>query len=475
MTASVTDKFAGRTRWGYVIAFILLLISYLISFISTQNSVKQSGWVSHSNEVIHQLDNILRFVTETESAARGFVITGNAAFLDQFKNGRHNTDSVWLSARALTADNPSQQHKIDSLKGLINARFVILEQGISAYQQQHSVSSVLSMQHPAMLKMQAVEGCVRYIQNIETQLLQNRRKEATRYTTLTKAFTVISLLLAILLTLYSMFIFNRENQEKLEASGRADSYREELERRVKELGNLNLELIELRNMEKFAATGRIARTIAHEVRNPLTNINLAAEQLRNELPDDRDLDAFFEIIQRNSNRINQLIGNLLNATRINELRYEHVSINTVVENSLEYARDRLELKKIKVVKDLDKEICPVYIDREKLEIALLNIIVNAVEAMEDHGTLTVSTQARGERCVVQISDTGKGMSREEINSLFEPFFTTKEKGNGLGLTNTQNIILAHSGNITVESEISKGTTFHITLKIASPPSVAQAN
>ncbi|HVZ98484.1 MAG TPA: ATP-binding protein, partial [Chitinophagaceae bacterium] len=134
--------------------------------------------------------------------------------------------------------------------------------------------------------------------------------------------------------------------------------------------------------------------------------------------------------------------------------------------SLEFARDRIELKKISVVKNYARDICPIFIDKEKVEIALLNIIVNAVEAMNDYGTLSISTQAKNNRCIVKISDTGRGMSKEEINSLFEPFFTTKEKGTGLGLTNSQNIILAHHGSITVESEIDRGTTFNIGFNLA---------
>ncbi len=466
MTSNIADKFAGRTRWGYLAAFILLLISYIISFVSTQNLVKQSKWVNHSNEVLHSLDNVLRYVTESESAARGYIITNNKLFLAKFTDSQKKTDSIYRISKSLTSDNPVQQHDIDSLWGLIDARFKILEKGISIFDSAHSANPLLYMQYPAVMRMNEVEKCVRFIQNNEIKLLHARSSRATKYSTIIKAFTVISLLLAILLTLYSVITFNKENREKLAASGKANAYRLELEKRVEELKELNLELLELRNLEKFASTGRIARTIAHEVRNPLTNINLALEQLRSDLPAESDFNVYFEIIRRNSSRINQLISNLLNATRVNELSFIKISINAVIDNSLEFARDRIDLKRISVVKNYAKDVCPVFIDKEKVEIALLNIIVNAVEAMNDYGTLSISTQAKDDRCIVKISDTGKGMTREEINSLFEPFFTTKEKGTGLGLTNTQNIILAHNGSINVESEIDRGTTFQVSFNLA---------
>jgi signal transduction histidine kinase len=272
--------------------------------------------------------------------------------------------------------------------------------------------------------------------------------------------------LAILLTLYSILTFNKENKAKREASKNAAAYRVQLELRVDELAALNQELIELRNMEKFVVTGRISRTIAHEVRNPLTNINLAAEQLRSEIPPSEDINLLFEMISRNSNRINQLISDLLNSTRITELNYTKASINDILDSSLELAQDRIKLKQIKVVKDYDFDVCNIFVDQEKIKIAFLNIIVNAIEAMNMYGTLHITSQTKNNRCVTIISDTGKGMTKADVGRLFEPYFTTKEKGTGLGLTNTQNIILSHNASINAESEPGKGTSFTISFDFA---------
>jgi signal transduction histidine kinase len=106
------------------------------------------------------------------------------------------------------------------------------------------------------------------------------------------------------------------------------------------------------------------------------------------------------------------------------------------------------------------------VDPEKIKIAFLNIIVNAIEAMNDEGVLHITTQTKNGKCVTIIRDNGKGMTKADVGRLFEPYFTTKEKGTGLGLTNTQNIILSHNASITVESEIEKGTAFTITFDFA---------
>jgi signal transduction histidine kinase len=467
MIKNIVDRIADRTRWGYLVAFIILLVSYIVSFVSTQNVMKQSELVNHSSDVIHSLDNVIGYVTQCESAARGYMLTDDKKLLLKYNASRNITDSTFNNVKTLTADNPHQQKNLDSLKVLINDKLLYLENAIATFDSTHTITNQLvNGRIQGINKMNKIEDFAHQIQNEERKLWQERNVRLAKYSNIIKDFTIISLIVAILLTFYSIVTFNKENKAKKEASEKANAYRQQLELRIDELAALNLELIELRNIEKFAATGRISRTIAHEVRNPLTNINLATEQLRNEIAANEDADILFEMISRNSNRINQLISNLLDSTRISELQYIKSSINDVLDSSLEFASDRVELKQIKVVKDYDKDIYPILVDQEKIKIAFLNIIVNAIEAMDDGGTLHLSTETRNNRCVTKITDTGKGMSKEDVARLFEPYFTTKEKGTGLGLTNTQNIILAHNGKIRVESELGNGTSFTISFNFA---------
>jgi signal transduction histidine kinase len=243
-----------------------------------------------------------------------------------------------------------------------------------------------------------------------------------------------------------------------------------LQERIVELDKANKELVLMKRSEKFAATGRIARTIAHEVRNPLTNIDLAMSQIKNDMPaEDDGSTMLFNMVERNSKRINQLISELLSATRFAELSYVSVSINKLLDESLEMARDRIELNQITVVKKYGVNICDISVDAEKIRIAFLNIIVNAVEAMEPgKGILEIVTKGEEDKCVVEISDNGYGMTEEQLNNLFEPYFTTKPDGNGLGLTNTQNIILNHKGAVNVISAPGVGTSFIIKFNFADP-------
>ena len=229
-----------------------------------------------------------------------------------------------------------------------------------------------------------------------------------------------------------------------------------------------MELKELKDMEKFTSTGRIARTIAHEVRNPLTNILLATEQLREMENKNDESPVLLELINRNAARINQLVSDLLNATRFTHLDFSKADVSQLMEETLEMAKDRIELNQVTVEKSyLTGETCELSVDKEKIKVALLNIIVNAIEAMEKgKGLLQLKTRKQDNKCIIEIRDNGKGMDEEVKQKLFEPYFTSKLKGNGLGLTNTQNIILNHNGKISVFSKPGEGTLFLIALDLS---------
>lgn len=225
---------------------------------------------------------------------------------------------------------------------------------------------------------------------------------------------------------------------------------------------------EKRNQEKFVITGRIARVIAHEVRNPLTNILLAVGQCRQEeLPSAEDSSLYLDIIERNCTRINVLVTELLQSTRMLELNMHEQPANDVVKKALALAEDRLQLNGIRLLEHYMQENAILLVDEEKMNIALLNLFINAIEAMTPGtGILTVSTQMGQGKVFIRIGDNGAGIPEENKSKLFDPFYTSKAKGNGLGLTSTQNIILNHKGTIQVESALGEGTLFTITLPVA---------
>jgi PAS domain S-box-containing protein len=218
--------------------------------------------------------------------------------------------------------------------------------------------------------------------------------------------------------------------------------------------------------EKLRATERLVRMLAHEVRNPLNNINLSIEQLDPELTSG-DAKIFLDIISRNSKRINDLITELLNSSRQTEIVLSKTKLETVIDNSIAAAIDRINLQKIKLDLHYNNQESFVMADEEKLKIAVLNIIINAVEAMrEKEGILTISLDSQDNQHLISITDNGIGIPEENIPKLFEPYYTSKRNGMGLGLASTLNILQAHKASIEVKSSSERGTTFIISMQKA---------
>lgn len=237
---------------------------------------------------------------------------------------------------------------------------------------------------------------------------------------------------------------------------------------IKDLSSLKAREEEELNLKKFSSTGRIARLLAHEVKNPLTTIVLSADQLQSELSKESLVESgdLIEVIRRNCDRINHLVSQLLDSTRFSDLDLRKDSIEKLLDEALEHVNDRIELKGIKIIKLYKKDNIKLPVDSEKVKIAFINILVNAIEAMtEKEGRLILKTLIRGNQCQIEICDNGEGVAQENLERIFEPFFTQKVAGSGLGLTNTQNIIFSHGGTIRAKSEVGKGTCFLIRLNL----------
>lgn len=214
-------------------------------------------------------------------------------------------------------------------------------------------------------------------------------------------------------------------------------------------------------IEKMAAANRMARTLAHEIRNPLTNINLSLDHLRCQNVE-QSQQHFLDIISRNSKRINDILSELLASSTPIQPTLLPNNLQDIVDESLAVALDRIMLKKIKLQIKYSDEPIEILADFDQLKIAFLNIIINGIEAMQENlGKMVITIEAGKKTCSVKISDNGSGIPKEHLSHLFEPYFTAKRNGMGLGLAASLNILKSHSADIDVDSEINKGTTFII--------------
>jgi len=218
-----------------------------------------------------------------------------------------------------------------------------------------------------------------------------------------------------------------------------------------------------RKSEQITLTYRLARMLAHEIRNPLTNINLAIDELKNSV-EDEGLHVYFDIMSRCSIRIDNLLNQLLHASEINVHDREEFDVVSVIMEIVKTISDRARLEEIDLIEKYSVQTAPILGVRERMRIALMNLCTNAIESINhDEGEIKFSTHKEEGRFCFRIQDNGVGIDAQEVDRLFDPFYTTKKEGVGLGLTSTRTIIIEHDGEIFCESEKGKGTVFTVSL------------
>ena len=203
----------------------------------------------------------------------------------------------------------------------------------------------------------------------------------------------------------------------------------------------------------------LVSVLAHELRNPLTNIMLTVHLLESKILDDSDR-TFMDIIKRSSVKMNDLINDLLKGQQEVEIKVEKYSIHQLLDEVIEMAKDKITLKNIVIKKDYAPHDLKIKMDMPKIKIALTNIIINAIDAMDtEKGELRLGTKLIKGRHAVSIQDNGSGISKENLPFIFNPYFTDKPGGVGVGLAATKDILLSNQISVKVESMIGQGTRF----------------
>src|SRR5579862_3949964 len=216
-------------------------------------------------------------------------------------------------------------------------------------------------------------------------------------------------------------------------------------------------------VRKHTESVEFTYTLAHEIRNPLSTINLAVDMLKL-TNDELEKKTCLDIITRNSLRINDLLTDLLSSYQLNEIRLQKYSIDQLLDEVLILIGDRLSMKNIKVSRYYSTPDCTLLLNKEKIKIALTNIIINAVEAMSsEKGELKLITKLVSGKCVVEIEDNGSGISKENMKKIFTPYYTSKPGGMGLGLSSSLDILRANQFHVDVQSREGTGTRFILSL------------
>lgn len=445
-------------RIGFIAAFAALVVIYLLLLLSHQQLKEQTTLLFTHQHTVMELEQQLHLQdAEKASANHSSLTVAPIEGQEQVLNKNVNKD---LSALKKTvAGDGKKLWIIDSLQDRMSGKYPWLQADHSFNHNKANPDKSARTAPPkeADQMEDSIKSAVKAIL-IDAQNLV-AKQTADQQANFTK--TSLLLFLAMGSTLLFAGIGFIHYQQSHSAIKTQLGYQQQLAFQTAALDKANKELVVARRHEKFDNSDRIAQTIAHEVRNPLNNIDLAVNQLKTDLPHlGENATMLLELIDRNSKRINQLISNLLNEVHLSDSHFQSVQLNQIIDEALEQAKDRILLVQMKVEKHYDNDLPPILGNAEKLRTAFLNLIVNSLESIEHQkGILQISTKAKDNKCIVDITDNGAGMTEEVQSKLFEPYFTTKKKGVGLGLTNTRNIIQNHKGSISVASNPGKGTTF----------------
>lgn len=221
---------------------------------------------------------------------------------------------------------------------------------------------------------------------------------------------------------------------------------------------------------KLSALGELASSIAHEIKNPLISIQGFARRIGT--TEDRDkLEKYAKFIEQEADRLSQVLTKLLGFSRMDEPKKDLLDMNEIVDDTVMFMEHHLtRFKNVELSIEKNSSLPMVSVDKIHVQQTMVNIILNAAQAMPEGGQIRIRTGVNDQYVFIAISDTGMGIKEEDLENIFEPFFTTKEKeqGTGLGLSLCKRLIEANAGKIEVDSKVGKGTTFTIMIPISPP-------
>jgi PAS domain S-box-containing protein len=238
---------------------------------------------------------------------------------------------------------------------------------------------------------------------------------------------------------------------------------------LRDLDSLESINTQLQVSERLAALGRITAGVAHEVKNPLNSMRLWLENLKESLPPEQASASqqAVQVLDKEIDRLDAVVKRFLDFTRPMDVRLEATQLSELLKDVLELARPQLQKSNIQLAQLLPIDVPPVYVDRALLKQAVLNLVLNAAEAMPNGGQLRLVLSRRGEMAEITVGDTGKGILPENRQKIFQLFFTTRPGGSGIGLASAFRIVQLHNGSIDFTSEVGRGTTFRIELPLAA--------
>ena len=475
----------------------LLILTGLAAGLMAVRTGEANTWVDHTIEVRQLARDVLGVAEDAELGQRGFLLTEDPVYLDSFVSAEAALPAALAKLRTQTLDNPSQREKVSQLEPVLQKRLEVIEETISlAKKGRRQEAIALVKAGTGKRLMDDIRSRIADFMRAELTLLGERQRQADSLRRWLLFLIGVSLasaaVLGVLILQSARHFIELLHQRTVELEAEASRRRETEDT--------------LRQVQKIEAVGQLSGGIAHDFNNLLTIImgNLDTIARRLSQAADRSSSALAEQIKRpvelamqGAKNAAQLTQRLLAFSRRQALEPVRIDINKLVAGMSELLRRTLS-ESINFETVLAGGLWQTLVDANQLENAIINLAVNARDAMPEGGSLTIETAnsyldeaytsrfgdvAAGQYVMLSVTDTGTGISPEVMKRIFEPFFTTKDtgKGSGLGLAMVHGFVKQSGGHIRVYSEPREGTTVKIYLprlaeseKVASAPQPAPA-
>ncbi len=468
-----------RALIALLAGFAILAATVLGAAWLAQTQQQASGWVRHTLEVENRLSTLMSHVQDAETGERGYLLTGEPDYLEPYNRALGQIGRDLDGLQAATADNPRQQAALAQLRPITEARLALLKLGIDRFRQGDSIAAVGAMRAGrGRLMMERLRQSIASMKGEEARLLAQRSADATRESQLVVLGLMVSFMVVLVL---GGFVY-RETGRRLAAAVEARdslatanaSLRSEAEHREQAES-------QLRQMQKMESIGQLTGGVAHDFNNMLAivvgSLDLAKRRLAAE--GDPRVRECIDNAMDGARRAAQLTARLLAFSRQQPLEPRTLDLNKVVGGMSELLRRTIG-EQLRVETVLAGGLWRVRADPSEMESAVLNLCVNARDAMPEGGRLTIETSNAhlddayaavhaevhaGQYVMVSVTDTGTGMPAEVIERAFDPFYTTKGagRGTGLGLSQVHGFIKQSGGHVKIYSEPGVGTTVKLYL------------
>ena len=428
------------------------------------------AWIAHTFDVIATAQNIKSAAQDAERAQRGFLLTGTQAYLDRFHAEAKHSQQLLESLRRQTADNAEQQRRIPALATALDEWLAERQATADTYSHEGpAAAQQLVRERAGKDNLRAVDGLIAAAVEDERELLGARQNSAIRHEQHAGDVAVLSSLIGFVLLVLGVWLtwLAFRSARIAERESRATEQR------------LNEQLLQaqaaLAQTQKMEALGQLTGGVAHDFNNLLhvikNALTLAQRQVGTGNP---EVQQYLDMAQRNADRAASTTARLLAFSRQQPLDPKPTDINKLVGGMHDLLRHLIG-ESVSMEAVVSSGLWPVAVDKNQLETAIINLAVNARDAMPSGGKLTVETSnayldevyayahpevSAGQYTMVAVSDTGVGMSKEIAARAFDPFFTTKDvgRGTGLGLSQVFGFVKQSGGHIKIYSELGHGTT-----------------